>query len=117
MDLRALHRTIARGISEEGIEDQFADLVGNAKGWEPGTRKRRVRLMQWLSEHNDRNADLCVALLAQHAFAYHDRLDLCDEIVGALMRAQWEGERAREESPPRPGLRTVPPRGRARGVA
>lgn len=116
MDLHALQKTIARGIYEIGCEDEFALTVARFKEWKGSTLNHRRRVWQALSDRAQRGFDASWVLLAQRLFAYHGRADLCSELVGSMMQAQWEGEREREESPER-AMRKVVPRAVSREVA
>lgn len=106
--MRQLQIAIARGLYEIGCEDEFAEVVARFRGWTGPSRNHRRRVWQALAENTDRAFDASWVLLAQRLFAYHGRTDLCDEMTGAMMRARWEGERAREESPPRKMLSVRP---------
>lgn len=113
--MRDLQRIIARGLYELGCEDQFAEIVARAEHWTGPTRNHRRRVWQALADNTDRKFDAAWILHAARLFAYHDRLDLCDEMTGALMRARWDGERQRQEEPVRE-MRTVRPAERKREV-
>lgn len=115
MDLRALQKTIARGVYEIGCEDEFAQMVAKAQGWSGALANHRRRVWQSLSDNAQRNFDASWVLLAQRLFAYHDRADLCDEMVGAMMRAQWEGAQRHEDELVRE-MRMVRPQERRRDV-
>lgn len=93
MSVRAV---IRRGIYELGCESDLADRIGDARGWKPSTRHRRVRLMQALSDFDSRSYDADWVEMALDLFADLNREDLCDEICGAMQDARWAGRRRRE---------------------
>lgn len=112
---RPLNRIIARGLVEIDGMEQFAAIIASLESWHGPPLNHQRRIWQALSENTDRKVDHEWTAAAVRLFAYHDRGDLCDEIIGYLQRQRWDGEREREERPPRE-MRSVRS-GRRREVA
>ncbi len=114
---RPLNRILARGLVELDAIDEFARMVARLEGWSGPPLNHQRRIWQALAENTDRKLDAEWLALAIRLFAYHDRGNLCDEIVGYLQRQRWEGERDRQESPDRAMRRVEPSSARRREVA
>ncbi len=104
---RPINRLISRGLFEIECMEAFAEAVARFEGWTGPALNHQRRVWQALAENTDRKLDAEWVAIAVRLFAYHDRGDLCDEVIGYLQRQRWEGEREREERPPKAAMRTV----------
>lgn len=115
---RSLNRAIARGVTELDCMAELAAIIARLEEWRGPALNHQRRVWQALSETTNRKLDGEWVAAAVRLFAFRDRGDLCDEIIGYLQRQRWEGERQREEQPDR-AMRKVDPRQAVRreGVA
>lgn len=104
---RPLYRIVARGLTECGCEDDYADAVARFEGWTGPTRNHRRRVWQALAENTDRKFDAEWAAIAARVFVWHERPDLADAITGYYAQVRWDAEREREELPERRQMKMV----------
>ena len=94
---RPINRIMARGLVELDCMAEFAAIVARIEGWRGPRLNHQRRVWQALAENTTRKPDPEWVAAAVRLFAFRERTDLCDEIIGYLQRQRWEGERERED--------------------